>query len=204
VGISLLVIGIGSAAMASLPSGALALLIALCAVVYDAWGKHRPLLAPLNMGACRGLNLLLGVSAATALVSQRWYLAFIPIAYIAAITAISAGEVHGGRRAIGGLAFGLQVGVLLALLAMTRGAMISLLSLLPFLALLAWRVLPPFLRAAADPQPNRIRAAVRAGVLSLIVLDAAIGALYAGPLYGLAVLALLPAAAGLARLFAVT
>ena len=35
-------------------------------------------------------------------------------------------------------------------------------------------------------------------------IDAAIAALFAGPLYGLAVLALLPAAAGLARLFAVT
>jgi 4-hydroxybenzoate polyprenyltransferase len=203
-GVSLLVPGIGAAAMASPPSGALALLIALCAVLYDSWGKHRPLLAPLNMGACRGLNLLLGVSAAPALVSQRWYLAFIPIAYIAAITAVSAGEVHGGRRATGRLALGLQAGVLLALLTMTRGAPIPFLSLLPFMALLTWRVLPPFWRAAADPQPNRIRTAVRAGVLSLIVLDASIAALYAGPLYGLIVLALLPAAARLARLFAVT
>src|SRR5690349_1177076 len=40
-GFGLLAFGIGAAAIASLPSGALALLIALAAVLYDAWGKHR-------------------------------------------------------------------------------------------------------------------------------------------------------------------
>src|SRR5207248_891350 len=68
----LLMLGIAAATVASATSGLLALLIALGAVLYDAWGKHRPLLGPLNMGACRGLNLLLGVSAAPGLVSQRW------------------------------------------------------------------------------------------------------------------------------------
>src|SRR5205814_8011243 len=108
-------IGIAAAMVASATSGMLALLIALGAVLYDAWGKHRPLLGPLNMGACRGLNLLLGVSAAPSLVSQRWYLALIPVAYIAAITAVSAGEVHGGKRSTGLLALVLLCGVLLAL-----------------------------------------------------------------------------------------
>jgi len=46
--------------------------------------------------------------------------------------------------------------------------------------------------------------AVRAGVLSLIVLDAALAACFAGSLHGLAVLALWPLSLGLARLFAVT
>ena len=50
----------------------------------------------------------------------------------------------------------------------------------------------------------RHRTAVRAGVLSLIVLDAALAAAFAGPLYGAAVLALWPVSLRLARLFAVT
>ena len=62
---------------------------------------------------------------------------------------------------------------------------------------LIWR---PFVR----PTPASIRKVVRAGVLGLIVLDAAFATIYAGPLAGLAVLALMPVALGLARLFAVT
>lgn len=203
-GAALLALGIAAAFAATPTSGLLAVLIAGCAVLYDAWGKHQPLIGPLNMGACRGLNLLLGVSAVPWLLGQRWHLALIPVAYIAAITAVSAGEVHGGRRGTGLLALVLLGGVMAAVLALTRGTAPASWSLLPFLALLAWRVLPPFWRAYVEPQPGRIRAAVKAGVLSLIVLDAAIAAVYAGPLYGAVVLALLLVAAGLARLFAVT
>jgi 4-hydroxybenzoate polyprenyltransferase len=203
-GAVLLAVGIGAASLASPTSGALALLIAGCAVLYDMWGKHQRILGPLNMGACRGLNLLLGVSAVPAMPGQRWYLALIPVAYIAAITAVSAGEVHGGKRGAGLLALGLIGGVFLALLALAATPEFHLLALLPFLTLLAIRVLPPFWRAYLEPQPGLIRAAVKAGVLSLIVLDATIAAGYAGPFYGLLVLALLFVAAGMARLFAVT
>jgi 4-hydroxybenzoate polyprenyltransferase len=203
-GMALLAAGVVAASMASLTSGSLALAIAALALLYDAWGKHQKFLGPLNMGACRGLNLMLGVSALPAALGQRWYLALIPVAYIAAITAVSAGEVHGGKRGTGLLALGLLGGVFVALLALAVTPEFRLVALLPFLALLAVRVLPPFWRATLDPQPGATRAAVKAGVLSLIVLDAAIAAGYAGPLYGLLVLALLFVAARLARLFAVT
>lgn len=203
-GFALLAAGIGVASLASPASGVLALLIAGCAVLYDGWGKHQRVLGPLNMGACRGLNLLLGVSAAPAMLGERWYLALIPVAYIAAITAVSAGEVHGGQRRTGLLALGLMAGVLLALLGLAATPGFHLLPLVPFLALLAARVLPPFGRAARAPEPARLRAAVKAGVLSLILLDAALAAGYAGLLYGLSVAALLFVAAALARLFAVT
>ena len=49
-----------------------------------------------------------------------------------------------------------------------------------------------------------IRRAVRAGVLSLVLLDSAISAAYAGPLYAAAVLATGLVAGSLARLFSVT
>ncbi len=39
-----------------------AIIIAIAAVVYDKWGKHHSLLGPINMGLCRGFNLLLGMS----------------------------------------------------------------------------------------------------------------------------------------------
>jgi 4-hydroxybenzoate polyprenyltransferase len=201
---ALLAVGMGAGLLASPLSGGLAAAIAGCAVLYDGWGKRQPAVGALNMGACRGLNLLLGLSAAPALTVQRWPLALLPVAYIAAVTAVSRGEVHGGRRGVTGLALGLLGAVIAALIALglARGA--AFLPMLPFLLLFVWRVVPPFLRAFSMPQPDSIRSAVRAGVLSLVILDAVLGTVYAGFGYGVAVLALLLVAAGLARLFAVT
>ncbi len=200
----LLVLGVAAAGSVSLASMAVAAAVAGMVLLYDAWAKHHALAGPLAMGACRGLNLMLGVSVAPALVGPMWPLALLPIAYIAAITAISRGEVHGGGRRVGWLAVGLVTGVLAALLAITWIGTRPAWAVLPFMALLAARVLPPFVAAARRPRPELIGAAVRAGVLSLILLDAALAAAFAGPLYAAAVLALWPVSLGLARLFAVT
>ena len=60
------------------------------------------------------------------------------------------------------------------------------------------------MRAWKDRQPRNIGLAVKAGVISLIVMDAAIAATFAGWLYGLLVLVLLPLSRFLAKKFAVT
>jgi 4-hydroxybenzoate polyprenyltransferase len=70
--------------------------------------------------------------------------------------------------------------------------------------MLGLRVAPPFWAAYHEPSPPRIRHAIRTGVLSLVVLDAAIGAIYAGPTYSLIILATGVIAFALARVFAVT
>src|SRR5690606_32258003 len=69
---------------------------------------------------------------------------------------------------------------------------------------LGWRVMPPFWRAARHPTPVHLRTAVRAGILSLVLVDGVIAASYAGIIYSLAVLATGVVAWWLARLFAVT
>lgn len=200
-GAGLLVLGVLAAAMASVPSALLAAAIAGLAVVYDWRLKHHVLAGPAAMGGCRGLNLLLGVSVIPAALAGLWPLALLPLAYVAAITAVSQGEVHGGRTRTGWLALGLLGAVLLALVGLAlRGDAWAL----PFVALFAWRVVPPFAVAATEPTPARAGAAVRAGVLSLVVLDAALAACFAGPLYGAVVLLLWPVSLGLARAFAVT
>lgn len=202
-GAALLAVGVVAAYRVTWISAILAAGIAAGAVLYDARGKHYILWGPLNMGACRGGNLLLGVSAIPALMLDFWFLALVPVAYIAAITAISQGEVHGGERRTGVVAVVLVVLVVGSLLAFSLFTD-HILDALPFAALLAWRVGPPFVKAARTLQPRDIRAAVRSGVLSLIVVDAALAACLAGWVWGLAVLALWPVSAGLARLFAVT
>ena len=203
-GTGLLVFGIVAAAMVSALSAALAITVALTALLYDKWGKHHTLLGPVNMGMCRGGNLLIGISAFPDLVSDRWYLALIPLFYIAAITAISQGEVYGGNKTTGIVAIAFMSVVVGSILGLGVLPEYTFSITLPFLALFIVLVLPALIKAAIQPSPELIQTAVKAGVLSLIVLDATIAAGFANWLYGLLVLALLPLSRFLGRMFAVT
>lgn len=171
--------------MAGLASGLLAIAIALSAVCYDAWTKDHPIFGPFNMGLCRGLNLLLGFSAAPLLLFDCAPLGLIPLTYIAAVTLTSKGEVHGGKQGTILLSIGLIGAVLPALAALALQSPTPLWETLPFLALFAFRVVPPFWEAYRSPQAVAIRTAVKRGVLSLVLLDATLAALYAGFLPGL-------------------
>lgn len=203
-GTVLLSIGILAASQVSILSGLLATAIALAALIYDSLGKHQGWLGPLNMGLCRGGNLLLGVSAVSSMVLDRWFLAIIPIVYIAAVTAVSQGEVDGGKRQTGIVAIALVLLVLIGIFSLELLPDYHWLAATPFASLFASLVLPAFIKATQDPSPATIQKAVKSGVLSLIVLDATLSAGFAGWPYGLAVLGLLPISIGLARLFAVT
>lgn len=203
-GTLLLLGGVAAAFQVSGASGLIAAAIAVLALVYDAVGKHQPVLGPLNMGACRGGNLLLGLSAVPAAVGTYWYLALLPVVYIAAITAISRGEVHGGDKKILLGSLGLYGLVIAGIGLLTRLPQINGLYTLPFLALFSYLIFPPLLKAIASLKPLDVRLAVKAGVMALILLDATVAAGFAGWWYGLVVLALFPVSRLLARLFAVT
>lgn len=200
----LLLLGIGAAGQVTVASGLLAAAIAAGAVAYDGWAKDHVVLGPLAMGLCRGGNVLLGVSLVPALLTSVWYLVFIPVAYVAAITAVGQGEVQGGTRRTGYLALGLVGTVLGALLSLGLKPDYELWFAVPFVIVVGARVLPPFVRAARSPVPGPIQEAVEAGVTSIIPLNAVLAAGFGGWAYGLVVLALLPLSLGLARLFAVT
>jgi len=201
---TLLMVGVITAWQATAAAGLLASAIAGLSVLYDAWGKHRAVVGPANMGMCRALNLLLGVAAAPAALAGRWHLALVPFTYISAVTALSRGEVHGGKRRIALFSLISLVFVLAGLLLLTLRPGHSSLTGCALTLLLAARVMPPFWRAYGDSSPGTIRTAVKTGVLSLVIVDAVVGATYGGPLYGLLVLATAVLAGGLARVFAVT
>jgi 4-hydroxybenzoate polyprenyltransferase len=206
-GSSLLVLGIVSALQVSYLSGAIAFSIALLALFYDAIGKHHPIVGPLSMGCCRGGNWLLGVSIIAPMVLERGAIALIPILYIAAITAISRGEVHGGDRLIGSFAVGLLGVVSLGLVTLENldpQAHYKLLFMLPFGLLWAYWVFPAFIQATRNPDADLIRNAVRTGIIALIALDSAIVAGFSHWSYGLLVLALMPLSQLLAKQFSVT
>ena len=203
-GAVLLIIGNLAALQVGEVSFFLALGISFMALLYDKFAKHHTYLGPIAMGLCRGGNLLLGVSAFPEAIGANWYLVFIPVFYIGAITLISQGEVHGGKKI--NLTIGLMFYILVILsilslgLVMQAGTYFSL----TFLALFAYLIIPPLFSALKQNDPRLIGKAVKAGVLALIVLDASLAATYGGWLPGLIILLLLPVSLALAKLFAVT
>jgi 4-hydroxybenzoate polyprenyltransferase len=201
-GAFLLVAGIVIATLATPTAGLLAAAIAGFVLLYDAWGKRQWLFGPVNMGICRGFNLLLGVAAVPAALASAWPLALLPIVYITAVTALSRGEVHGGRREVAAFALislSLVLIALLLLAGMHRSPAAALLTVVLGLVLL-----PLVWRAYRTPDAVTIRRAIRGGVLLLALMDAALGAAFAGNGYSLLILATAAVAGRLARRYAVT
>lgn len=202
-GAILLLLGIIAAFAVSITSGVLAILVAAAALVYDKWGKHHSIVGPLNMGLCRGLNLLLGISIIPVMISSWWYLAFVPIIYIASITMISRGEVHGGSRSILYTASFLYAVVIAFILyfAFTKG---EVLFTAIFLAVFAWMIFIPLAKAIKEPIGRNIGKAVKAGVLALILMNAAWAAAFGNYYLAIIIIVLLPISFKLGKLFAVT
>jgi len=136
--------------------------------------------------------------------SGRWAVALLSVTYIAAVTMVSRGEVHGGKKPVAAVAIAALGAVVAALAVIALRSQLWPVPALVLAAALAWRVGPPFAAVYVNPAPALIRRAVKAGVLSLVLLDAALSAAYAGPLYAAGVLATALVAASLARMFPVT
>ncbi len=201
-GIVLLVIGIYTASF-NVFSLLLAIAIVISALVYDKYGKHQFYLGPLNMGLCRGLNLLLGISIVTDVIIPYSSLAIIPIIYIATITMVSRGEVYGSRKSILYIASGMY-GVVIAGIFTNAAINEAILFTLPFLFLFSWLIFTSLFAAIANPEGKMIGKAVKAGVIALIAMNASWAAAFGEPYMALFILALLPLSMYLGKLFAVT
>ena len=195
--------GIAAAFMVHPATGVIAATIALFALLYNKFSKHHAFIGPLNMGLCRGLNLLLGISILPSAIQQWWLLGLVPITYIFSITMISQGEVYGGGRNKLYIAAALYGLVILAILYCSSGnghIGTAFLLLVPFAGMIYY----PLFKAIQEPLGKNIGKAVKAGVISLIWMDAAwaagFGAVYAAVL----IACLLPLSLWLGRRFAVT
>jgi 4-hydroxybenzoate polyprenyltransferase len=200
----LLAAGIGAAFLCSPVSGLVASATAIAVLLYDAWGKHQNILGPANMGLCRGLNLLLGMTVAGVWPGMRTPLGLITLCYIAGITALSRGEVRGGTRGAAHISIawmGAWISLLVILASRTKSGLIFA---APLLVVLLIRIGGPFWAAYRTLEPQKIRLAIKTGILSLILLDAGLAALNGGLWFGLAVLLLYLPATLLAKLFSVT
>jgi len=184
-------------------AGWLAIGVAASALIYDKWGKHHALLGPLNMGLCRGLNLLLGISIVPDMLEIYWWMGFIPILYIAAVTNISRGEVHGGSLKSLRL-----TAACYAVVYVTMGILAYMHHhfwlALPFILLFIFMINVPLFRAMKNPSGPNIGKAVKGGIIALIAMNAAWVAAFATIPFALAVILLLPISLVLGKLFAVT
>jgi 4-hydroxybenzoate polyprenyltransferase len=199
----LLLAGIISAGMVSLVSGLLAAAISFFALLYNKIGKHHPFFGPLNMGFCRGLNLLLGVSILTSALPQWYFLAIVPIIYIFSITMISRGEVHGGNKRnlyIAALLYIIVASLIFWFSYLNKNMLLSGIIMIPFLRM----IFTPLFKAIQDPVGKNIGKAVKAGVISLILMDAAWAATFSTIYAALIIVCLLPLSIWLAKIFAVT
>ncbi|MEO3408447.1 UbiA-like protein EboC [Mucilaginibacter sp. CAU 1740] len=199
----LLCTGILSALFVSIVSGLIAAAIALCALLYDRFGKHHPFFGPLNMGMCRGLNLLLGISIIPIALINWFMLALVPVAYIFSITLTSRGEVHGGSKSSLYTAATLYAGVIgfISYFSYANNRLLwSLLFLIPF----TWMIFRPLLKAIREPIGKNIGKAVKAGVISLILMDASWSATFGSLTFAVLIACLLPLSIWFAKTFAVT
>jgi 4-hydroxybenzoate polyprenyltransferase len=177
--------------------GAVAVLLASCILLYDgALKKTR--LAPLVMGECRMLNVLLGMSLSVIPWGKFEVLIAVGIGvYIIGVTIFARTDARVSSRVR------LSNGLIVLLFGMGIVAAVPWLTgERPSLVVprLGWYVLwgsialiigRRCLMALFEPSPKRVQAAVRNCVQSIIVLDAAVCVGYASPYWGFAVLALL-------------
>jgi len=203
-GSGLMLAGIIAAAITSVMSFALAFTIAILALSYDKVSKHYPVIGPLNMGLCRGCNLLLGMSISPTAVSQHWYIGIIPIVFIAAVTLTGIKEAQGKNKMAIGFAMLLDAIVVLLFLSIGMMAGLKVWFSVPYLLLWYGMNLYAKYKALTINEPAIIQRAVKTGVLSIIVLDASYVAGFSEWPFALAVMFLLPVSIILAKKFAVT
>lgn len=180
--------------------GAVAIALALGILGYDAGLKHTPL-GPVAMGACRGLNLLMGLAHADRLGGPAaWGAAAAFGLFVTGITLISRNETRGGDRR--GLIAGLIVenAALLGLAGAGLGRsgfpdsafdpvgqFVAAIVAFPIIAIVVNRA---GARAIIEPLPRPIQRAVKTGILCLVWLDVALvaGVRGIGPAAAVAIL----------------
>ena len=186
--------------MAPARSGIIGIALASAIVAYDGWLKNTPL-GPLAMGTCRFLNVLLGMSVGPPALDsvilsygpgELLAAAGIGI-YIVGVTWFARSEAQTSRRGQLVAAMGVMAAGVVALAASSRYVPLRIEPTMYWLllALLMFSVLRRCTVAAIDPAPEKVQAAVKHSILSLIWLDAATAIAVASPLAGIAIAALL-------------
>ncbi|MEB8330378.1 UbiA-like protein EboC [Flavobacteriaceae bacterium KMM 6897] len=201
---SLLLLGVILSFICNNEAGLVALVLTSAILLYDALAKHHSFFGPLVMGGCRGLNLLLGMSLFGLPEGPNWYFILLPIIYIAAVTLISRGEVHGNNKRNIMLSGFLYLMVASAIFIIMLQDLNSFIKVIPFLIVFVFSIFRPLLKAFKINTPENIKKAVKSGVLSLVLMDAALASANSTWWVGLLIIVLLPLSLFLSKRFSVT
>ncbi len=184
-GVALMTAGLAAAAAVSqqtdsIASLVIALMLAGCVLAYNAVLKSTPL-GPLAMGACRSLNVLLGVTAAGSLEAlgqgPPLHVATGMGLYIAGVTWFARNEADTSNRhqltaAVMLINLGLATLITFAGLAISEIEKNATTSVLMLLALIVVSINRRLIAAIRDPRPERVQSGVGILLLSLIMIDA--------------------------------
>jgi 4-hydroxybenzoate polyprenyltransferase len=194
-----------------------AVALAIMVVAYDGPLKST-YVAPAAMGACRMLSFLLGASPCLSPTSDGplipKYLIGIAFGFGVYITGVTTMARH---EATGGAKNSLRIGIIITVLGAVCLALSPQLAPGPMgwhipigqvfpvmIGMIAFPVIMRAIRTTQDPTPANIQTAIRVGVLTIIPLAACFAMLGAGPVWGLAIFALVVPALVLAIRFRVT
>lgn len=201
-GAFLLFLGILIAFTISNQTGFIALGLGVGILIYNSLAKQSKYWGPLAMGVIRSLNLWLGFSVISEWI-PIYYLGF-PLLYIIAITAVSREEVYGATARPGILAGALYAIVILGIgwLSYWETGRIAWPGL--FLLSLAVLIYRPLVVMMKERSPLSVRNAVKAGVIGVIIMDAAWAAGYGPWWLPFFIVLLLPVSMVLGKRFSVT
>lgn len=174
-------------------TGVVGSLLFLMVILYDYWLKHT-ISGPVAMGACRFLNVLLGLSLSTEwmLSAVGWHVAAIIGCYIVGVTWLSrTEETQSSTRSIKWAALVMLLAGLAVLLVPLHIPQWPIWFGTPYLLFLAGVfVAAGVVPALSSPQPKAVQTAVKRSIFGLVFLDAVLASLFIG-LPGLAIALLL-------------
>lgn len=176
----------------------LAVCLSLCVRIYDSPIKRTPI-APLVMGLCRSLNILMAGTTMLAVTTGEVVFPKALLIFAGAIGLYIVGITVFARREEGkSSSTGLGLGLLLEIAGMALIAGIPWLSQVDdkVWKLDPWRAYPLLVglvgltvinrgvQAVGHPVPRKVQLAVKHAILTLVLLGAAVAALSGGPVHG--------------------
>jgi 4-hydroxybenzoate polyprenyltransferase len=193
-GALLMLLGVALAAGAGRHPAVVAGLLVVAIFLYDGWLK-RTALGPVAMGACRFLNVLMGVSITGGL---AWplgpHLALAVGLYIVGVTWFARTEARDSSRpALTAAAAVMLTGLILGVaVAVHKPEGTASPAFVPLLVALGFWLGLPLRRAVESPTPANVQAGVKRSLMGLILFDAALAAGTAGTVGLLILLLLVP------------
>lgn len=214
-GIGLLILGFVASVFVDSTSRHIALILIAAVVLYDGYTKNT-LVGPANMGLCRALNVLLGMSSVPGTIWLPWsgdpvgrfgtMIAAAMLLYVMGVTRFARREAEAAPRLdVVSTTLGFNLGLLLVAMshkflnewAFGLGLPSSDSSSVAFYTAVAiWLAVGLVTngmvwRALASTNPVRVQQAVKTCILAIIGIDAAVVALVCGPVWACVILALL-------------